>query len=65
MSEHKDPKKSLDKLWVNLEQRFDGQRRWQALLKKLSNTQKRHQKMATEEAVLASVIKSSILKANI
>jgi len=56
MSERKLPKKSLDKLRAHLDQDFDDQDGWQALLKKLSITQKRHQRIATEGALLASVL---------
>jgi len=50
------PKVSLDKLQGHLTHTFRDQKSWQAFLTKLSFTNKRHQRIATEGALLGSVL---------
>lgn len=56
MSKQKLPKEALEKLRSHLNQIFVDKGSWQTLLTKLSITKKRHQRIATEGALLASVL---------
>lgn len=56
MSKQRLPKEPLEKLRRHFNQSFIDKGCWQELLAKLSITQKRHQRIATEGALLASVL---------